>query len=247
MWRSCLWRKPFCVRKGVVQDIYRMCMCVHITTHVCVCISACLCKDVGRRETLSALESERYCVLLYVLHITTRIDVCYYIYICICYYVCMCMEWCFSRTHMTTHTHTRTHEHMRVNKACHTCKYVIAHALTWTCHEGVISHLWMCHATHRPRRRRVIKPIHMCDMIHLRAWLDSFICVTSLIHIYGKAPPYVWPDSCICVTWLVYRNEWGMSYVWHDLCMTRFITMCNLTHSGMTHESFICVTWLIHT
>jgi len=43
---------------------------------------------------------------------------------------------------------------------------------------------------------------------------------------------------------------WDMthSYVWHDsfICVTWLIHMFNRTHSYVWHDSFICVTWLIH-
>jgi len=36
--------------------------------------------------------------------------------------------------------------------------------------------------------------------------------------------------------------------VWHDsfICVTWLIHMCDMTHSYVWHDSFICVTWLIH-
>jgi len=38
------------------------------------------------------------------------------------------------------------------------------------------------------------------------------------------------------------------SYVWHDsfICVTWLIHMCDMTHSYVWHDSFICVTWFIH-
>jgi len=38
------------------------------------------------------------------------------------------------------------------------------------------------------------------------------------------------------------------SYVRHDsfICVTWLIHMCDMTHSYVWHDSFICVTWLIH-
>ena len=38
------------------------------------------------------------------------------------------------------------------------------------------------------------------------------------------------------------------SYVWHDsfICVTWLIHMCDLIHSCVWHDLFICVTWLIH-
>jgi len=36
--------------------------------------------------------------------------------------------------------------------------------------------------------------------------------------------------------------------VWHDsfICVTWLIHMCGMTHSYVWHDSFTCVTWLIH-
>jgi len=38
------------------------------------------------------------------------------------------------------------------------------------------------------------------------------------------------------------------SYMWHDsfICVTWLIHMCDMTHSYVWHDSFICVTWRIH-
>jgi len=38
------------------------------------------------------------------------------------------------------------------------------------------------------------------------------------------------------------------SYVWHDsfICVTLLNHICDMTHSYVWHDSFICVTWLIH-
>jgi len=45
------------------------------------------------------------------------------------------------------------------------------------------------------------------------------------------------------------RNMCDMthSYVWHDsfICVTWLIHMCDMTHSYVWHDSFICVTWLM--
>jgi len=36
--------------------------------------------------------------------------------------------------------------------------------------------------------------------------------------------------------------------VWHDsfICVTWLIHVCDMTHSYVWHDSFICVTWLVH-
>jgi len=54
------------------------------------------------------------------------------------------------------------------------------------------------------------------------------------------------PHSYVTVSW--YICDMTHSYVWHDsfICVTWLIHMCDMTHSYVWHDSFICVTWLIH-
>jgi len=51
---------------------------------------------------------------------------------------------------------------------------------------------------------------------------------------------YDMAHSCVC--------DVTHSYVWHDsfMCMTRLIRMRDVTHSRLWHDSFMCVTWLFH-
>jgi len=76
--------------------------------------------------------------------------------------------------------------------------------------------------------------IHMCDMTNSYVWHDAFICVTWRIHMC---------DMTICVTWLIRTCDMTHSYLWHDLfmCVTEDSCIC------MTWDSFIRVTWLIHS
>jgi len=57
------------------------------------------------------------------------------------------------------------------------------------------------------------------------------------------------------MTWLVRTCDLTHSYVWHDsfICVTWLvrkcdilIRTCDMTHSYVWHDSFVCVTWLIH-
>ena len=83
--------------------------------------------------------------------------------------------------------------------------------------------------------------IHTCDMTHSYVWHDSFICVTWLIHTCDMTHSYVWHDSFICVTWLIHMCGRTHSYVWHDwfICVAGLIHMCDMTHSYVRHDSSI--------
>ena len=99
--------------------------------------------------------------------------------------------------------------------------------------------------------------IHMCDMTHSYVWHDSFIYVTWPMHMSEQVLLDV--SKWWCVTWLippVYMSvrvgtllcDMAHSYVWHDsfICVTWLIHKCDMTHSYVWRVSFICVTWLIH-
>ena len=109
---------------------------------------------------------------------------------------------------------------------------------------------------------------------------DAFICVTWHIHTREMIDSYLWHDFFMCVTWLIhmqdtvahtcrfvdksngfmYSGSKGQvegihmcdmthSYVWHDffVCVTLCIHMCDMTHPYVWHDSFACATWRIHT
>jgi len=57
-------------------------------------------------------------------------------------------------------------------------------------------------------------------------WLDSFMCVTWLIHVCDMTYSSVWHDSFMCVTWLIH--------------------MCDMTYSYEKHDSFTCVPCSVH-
>jgi hypothetical protein len=109
-------------------------------------------------------------------------------------------------------------------------------------------------------------------MTHPDVGHDSFICVTCLIHMWHIIHSYVGRDSSIRAvrhdsfirgTWLIskYRGlcrsialvPWNMcdmnhSCVWHDsfICVTWLIHMCDMTHSYVWRDSFVRATWIIH-
>jgi len=96
--------------------------------------------------------------------------------------------------------------------------------------------------------------LRMCKMTQsywLFVWHDSSIFMTWLVHMCDMTQSYAWRDSCIClmtyVTWFVHFCDISHSmrdknhpYMWHDSfgCMTWLIHICHMTH--------LCVTWPTH-
>ena len=110
--------------------------------------------------------------------------------------------------------------------------------------------------------------IQMCDMTHLCVWLDSFICVTWLIHMYDMTHSYVKQSELLfvfmCVPWLIHMCDMTHSYVWHDsfICKTKRTLVCcalawvlsrkwmshviHMTESCHTYEWVMSHIWIRH-
>jgi len=88
--------------------------------------------------------------------------------------------------------------------------------------------------------------IYMCDMTRSFGWQGSY----TALHMQDVA-------SCVvreCIIAPAAQAQWQCrcdithSYVWHDsfICVTWLIYMFDMTHLHAWHDSFTCVTWLIH-
>jgi len=95
----------------------------------------------------------------------------------------------------------------------------------------------------------------MCVVWLIHVWHDSFVRVKSFIHMFDVTHSCAWHDSstdkmnvfasfvlkvCACVTWLVHVRGVTHSRV------TWLIRTCEISHSCVWRDSFMCVTWLIH-
>jgi len=128
--------------------------------------------------------------------------------------------------------------------------------VTWLMCVQYTIYVYECDMTHSYGNgmfhSHLVRDNSMCDMTHSRVWHDSFIRVTWIIHMRDMTPSCVWNDSfmcdtCICVTWLI--------YTWHETCLCVWLfymcditssCVCDMTHSYVGHDSFVCVTWLIY-
>jgi len=96
-----------------------------------------------------------------------------------------------------------------------------------------------------PDTTKLIHMWHMCNNPHSYVWHAQHLFIhNSTTHLC---------DTCatVCATTLIYtwcHNTYSnVTYVhqrWF-ISDTR-IQMCDMTHSHVRHDSFICVTWLIH-
>jgi len=82
---------------------------------------------------------------------------------------------------------------------------------------------------------------HMCVMMYSYVWKDPFMCVAGL-----------WRALSVCVTGMIHMCSLMHSYdcllLLHGLApgmsVTWLINVCDMTHSCVWHDSFICVTGL---
>jgi len=77
-------------------------------------------------------------------------------------------------------------------------------------------------------------PIQMCDVTNSHVWYNSFIRVTWLIVDDGWKWALI---SHMCDMWVSDMAHFGLIH----MCVTWFIHMCDMTHSHVWHDLFICV------
>jgi len=79
--------------------------------------------------------------------------------------------------------------------------------------------------------------IRMCDMTHSYVWHDSFICVIRPIHVC---------DVTRAVCGVPRLSTRMLTVVDPFTYVTWLIRMCDMTHSYVWHNSFICIIRPIH-
>ena len=116
------------------------------------------------------------------------------------------------------------------------------------------------------RRAPLNTPSPVWHMTPSCVWRDSFVCVTWLLHASDMTHSCVWHDSFMCDmtttctlwrardTLCVHSTHIHETRRTHDRvmsCACRQIrqepsSVCDVTHSCVWRDSFMCVTWLIH-
>jgi len=133
-----------------------------------------------------------------------------------------------------------------INQSCHINEWVMSHVWmspvthmteSWHTYERVMSHIWMSHVAH------INESANEDTSPQLYVWHYSFKSVTWLIDMCDMM--CVWHDSLMCAT----HNVWYESLIcaaFSIICVTSPIVMCDMTHSYVCHDSFICATRHIH-
>jgi len=132
---------------------------------------------------------------------------------------------------------------------------------SWHTYEcDVIVHIWISHDL----RMNVSCASFTCATWFIHSYM-SFTCATWFIymwhmHTYVMTYSYVHNDVCeLCVKWLyicdIYVERFICDYVPNEAFIrdTCFIhtcatihSLCDMTHSYVRRDPFICVPWLIH-
>ena len=119
-----------------------------------------------------------------------------------------------------------------------------------TTYEWVMSHVWVSHVTHVSESCHTHQKNSFKDngfateaAASTRELAKRFLynAFARLILFVGMLSKSAPPSAFMC--------DMTPSCVWHDsfICVTWLLHMCNMTPWYVWHDSFICVTWLIHT
>jgi len=160
------------------------------------------------------------------------------------YHTC---EWVMSHARMSHVTHA--------NESCRAC-------------EWVMSHIWMNHGTHVDLS--VYTHMNESFTCHTDGQGNAFIHVCSLTNPHGidtNEPCHTHTNESLSHIWMCHVTHMNetchtdgpgnttlcdshhMSHVWvmsHVIVWYYLVHLCDVSHSYVWHDSYICAPWLIH-
>ena len=122
--------------------------------------------------------------------------------------------------------HIRMSHVSHMNESCLTYEWVMSHIWIQAFHrrltyEWVMSHIWMSHVSHMNKSCRTLE----CQTSNM--WMSHVAHMNESFHTYEY--------MCPCHVGLIETNKRRLGR-----------GILDMTHSYVWHDSFICVTWLIH-
>jgi len=151
-------------------------------------------------------------------------------------------------------THIRMSHVTRKNESCYTQEWVMLHArMSHVTHMNESSHavahgaeLWREEETHTFFVRK-----HENVSFHTYEWVMSHVWMSHVTHMNGSCQTYEWVMSHIRMRHVTRMNESCHTYerwtMLHHSQHTSLIWLLDMTNSYVWHDSFIRVTWLLHT
>ena len=138
--------------------------------------------------------------------------------------------------------------------------------VTWHIHVCRMAHPYVWHDSLLCNDEKPWESLHdTCDMTHSYVWHDKSMCVYWRIHVYdmthvlciAKARKH--STNCvtwlihmcnltefICVPWRIHMSHIKTSELFYAVCDMAHFRTCDMTHSYVWLDSFICVTCLIY-
>jgi len=156
----------------------------------------------------------------------------------------LCHSWkgfyrkCVTEAFLTCHCSTH----------CNTLQHTATHSVSCHTYEWVMSHIRMSHSLAHIRMGHTYDERNvtvMDESCHIYERVMSHIRTSHITHTNESCHTYEWVTNGSDM----WREKCNMThpYVRHDsfVCVTWIIHMCDMTHTYVWHDSFVCVTWLI--
>ena len=155
---------------------------------------------------------------------------------------CRTYGWVTSQVRMSHFTH--------MNESCHT-------------HEWDMSHTWMCHVTSLPFRTWQNESCHTYESAALHKRMRRVTHTNASCHTYKRRryhSTHEWYHTCEWVISHIWMSRVTHTYIPYRICeqvtwrssqklrvaIHEQVRMRGTMHAYVWHDTYICVTWLIH-